>query len=89
VVISSDAFVDSVFQIAKELGYPVKLNRDRKMQIYFPNKKALHEEHLRMLYPDILLNGAQVHKLIKAVAPGRPCSHRPMREIIAQLHDRK
>src|ERR1041384_5750957 len=41
-----DDFVWSVLQLARDLGYPVKTNRDGLFQIDFGHKK-LHEGHLR------------------------------------------
>ncbi len=76
-------FVNSVIDEAKRLGYPIELSRNGR-QIDFGHKK-LHEQHLRKLYPAILQPGANIPKLIDAVAPGRPCTHKPMREIICNL----
>jgi hypothetical protein len=83
IVPSSAVFVDRVFQIAKEHGYPVERNRQGLRQIDFGHKK-LHEEHIRRLYPDILQPTESVSNIIDVIAPGRPCTHRPMREIVAQ-----
>jgi len=47
--------------------------------------KKLHEKHLGDLHPDILTDGANVSALIDGVAPGRPCTHKPMKEIIAKI----
>ena len=65
------------------MGYWIEPSRNG-VQIDFGHKK-LHEGHLRALFPDILAKGVNVAKLIETVAPGRPCVHRPMREIIAQI----
>jgi hypothetical protein len=84
-VLTSDAvFVNHVFRIAKEHGHPLERTRQDWRQIDFGHKK-LHEDHIRQLYPDILQPGASIPRLIESVAPGRPCTHKPMREIIAQL----
>jgi hypothetical protein len=40
---------------------------------------------LDKLYPDILAPGANVPALIEGVAPGRPCTHRPMKEILRNI----
>jgi hypothetical protein len=77
-------FVNRVLQIAQAEGYPVKINRDGRRQIDFGHKQ-LHEEHLRQLFPDILMTNASVNRLVDKVAPGRPCAHKPLREIIAKL----
>ncbi len=75
-------YVDAVVKVARDKGYAIEMSaRNGKTQIDFGNKK-LHAEHLRSLYPAILLEGADVRKLIEKVASGRPCSHKPMREII-------
>ena len=79
-------FVDGVFQIARELGYPLERNRQGLRQVDFGHKK-LHEDQIRQLYPDILRPAASVSKLIDKVAPGRPCTHKPLRQIIRQYRE--
>jgi hypothetical protein len=37
------------------------------------------------LYPRILDDNLDMGRLIQSVAPGRPCSHRPMKKIIAEI----
>jgi hypothetical protein len=81
---SAETFVDRVLQTAKELGYPVERTRQGLRQVDFGHKK-LHEDHVRRLYPDILQSSANIPKLIETVAPGRPCTHKPMREILALM----
>ena len=81
---SIDEFVDSVIQIARQMGYSVERGRQGLRQVDFGHKK-LHEDHMRNLYPDILQPAANVAKLIDQVAPDRPCTHRPMRQIIAKI----
>jgi hypothetical protein len=78
------AFVDLFLKIARE-GYRVQINRDGLRQIDFGHKK-LHEGHLEKMYPEILQPGVHIPTLINEVAPGRPCAHRPVREIMARLH---
>ncbi len=78
-----ETFIKNIIKIAKRHGYQVKESRNG-LQIDFGNKK-LHEGHLGHLYPDILQPDANIKELIDDVAPGRPCSHKPMREIIAEL----
>ncbi len=80
-----ETFIKNIIKIAKTHGYQVE-ESNNGLQIDFGNKK-LHEGHLDRLYPDILQPNANINKLIDAVAPGRPCSHKPMREIIAELLD--
>jgi len=84
-MLSRDEFVNEVLRVARERGYTLEYNaRNNRRQIDFGHKK-LHARHLENLYPAILHRGAHIPSLIEHVAPGRPCSHRPMREIIEQL----
>jgi hypothetical protein len=85
---TANDFLRDVFQISALRGYVIEINRDGLRQIDFGHKK-LHEEHLRRLYPNILRNNADISALIKIIAPGRPCSHRPMKIIIAELLRRR
>jgi len=78
---TQDKFIDAIFAAARSKGYPIENSRNGK-QIDFGHKK-LHEEHLRQLYPAILAEDAHIPTPIERVAPGRPCSHKPMREILA------
>lgn len=88
-MLSKRAFVCEVIRVARELGYKIEINaRNGMEQIDFGNKK-LHIGHLENLYPTILDPGAHIPTLIERVAPGRPCSHRPMREIIEQLRRKR
>lgn len=80
----SQTFVARVTQIARQQGHKIEVNRDGLTQIDFGNKK-LHAEHLRKLYPAILAPEANIASLIESVAPGRPCTHRPMKEIIGKI----
>ncbi len=80
---TADEFVSEVLKAAAERGFKVEDSRNGK-QIDFGNKK-LHEGHLRALYPAITVPGADIRALIERVAPGRPCTHRPMREIIGGI----
>jgi hypothetical protein len=84
-MLSKDEFVNEVLRVARERGYTLEYNaRNGRRQIDFGHKK-LHTGHLEDLYPAILHQGVHIPSLIEHVAPGRPCSHRPMREIIEQL----
>lgn len=80
---NQDEFVEVVIAEARQRRYPVENSRNGR-QIDFGHKK-LHEGHLQALYPDILADGANVSDLIEKVAPGRPCSHRPIKEILASI----
>ena len=77
-------FISRVTDIARNEGYPVALNRNGQDQIDFGHKK-LHSGHLVQLFPRILEPGVNISILIESVAPGRPCSHRPMKEIIQKI----
>ena len=82
-MMNQDEFVDAVLAEASRGGYKIEGSRNGR-QVDFGHKK-LHEQHLRALYPEILAHGASVSALIDEVAPGRPCSHRPMKTILAAL----
>jgi hypothetical protein len=77
-------FVNLTVEEAKKRGYLIEEGTQNGRQIDFGNKK-LHEGHLRALYPSILQPEANISALIDRVAPGRPCTHKPMREIIYSL----
>ncbi len=81
-------FIYQVIRKARANGFKVETNRNDQEQIDFGNKK-LHSGHLARLFPKILNRDANVAKLIDEVAPGRPCTHKPMREIVAQLSQRQ
>ena len=85
-MMTESEFVTVVLQEAEQQGYEIEDSRNGR-QIDFGHKK-LHEGHLRTLYPEILEEDAHVPTLVDAVAPGRPCSHRPMREILARIKGR-
>ncbi|RZB31324.1 MAG: hypothetical protein SRB2_04849 [Desulfobacteraceae bacterium Eth-SRB2] len=84
-MLSKEQFEQEIFRIAKRQGYNIEKNkRNGLKQIVFDHKK-LHADHIQQLYPDILTRTEELPKLIEKVAPGRPCTHRPMREIIYQI----
>jgi bifunctional DNase/RNase len=72
--------VRRVIEEARLLGYEIEDSKNGP-QIDFGCKK-LHEKHLRKLFPII---GVSIKDAIEQVAPGRPCVHVPMREIIRRL----
>jgi hypothetical protein len=82
--ISGQKFSNEVVQISRQMGFKIETNRDGLTQIDFGNKK-LHVGHLEKLYPKILAPDADVAKVIEAVAPGRPCTHKPMKDIVARI----
>lgn len=76
-------FIDAVIFEAQRHGYLVESSRNGR-QIDFGHKK-LHEKHLCRPYPAILREDMDIAGLIDVVALGRPCSHRPMKEILARI----
>ena len=84
---AKEKFITLVPEIARSMGYTIERNRDGLDQIDFGHKK-LHAGHLAKLYPEILLPGARVSALINQAAPGRPCTHRPMKAIIDEIFSR-
>lgn len=76
-------FISKTIEIARNHGYTIEQSRNG-LQIDFGHKK-LHEGHLRRLFPDILHEGSNISNLIEKVAPGRPCSHKPMKMILAEM----
>ena len=83
-ITTSHAFVNQTIAEAKRQGYPIEKFTRNGRQINFGHKK-LHEKHLQALFPSILLPNADIAALIEIVAPGRPCTHKPMRQIIYKL----
>ena len=82
---TKDDFIYEVIRVARKKGYKIETNaRNGLEQIDFGSKK-LHAGHLEKLYPNILTANTNIPALIEKVAPGRPCSHKPMREIIEQI----
>lgn len=80
-----DDFIAAILRIAQEEGYKIETSaRNGLPQVNF-GKKKLHAGHFRKLYPAILAEDAHIPTLINAVAPGRPCSHEPMRKIIEAI----
>lgn len=77
-------FVNLVVTIARKNGWRIETNRDGLTQIDFGNKK-LHSRHLEAMFPEILQDGASISGIIEKIAPGRPCTFKPMREIIAEI----
>ena len=78
-------FVEAALVTAKKCHYLLETNRRNGLrQIDFGYKK-LHEGHLREMYPDILSPTVHIPSLIEKIAPGRPCTHKPMRKIIDSL----
>ncbi|WP_289534416.1 hypothetical protein [Pseudomonas sp. SO81] len=89
--LDADGFVEAVLQLAAELGLKIEERRPG-WSICFneTSDKWLSEQHLRQLYPAILeadLSDARINQLIEQVAPGRPCTHVGMRQIVARLHE--
>lgn len=77
-------FIRQFLDVARQLGYRVEISRTGLVQVDFGHKK-LHADHLSMLFPRILEPEANIARLVEEVAPGRPCTHKPTREIIQRL----
>ncbi len=77
-------FIDQVVTISRKKGFRIETNRDGLTQIDFGNKK-LHARHLREMFPEILEDGVTILTIIEKVAPGRPCTFKPMKEIITEI----
>lgn len=81
-------FINQVVTIAQKKGFRIETNRDGVTQIDFGNKK-LHARHLRAMFPRIVENGASISRTIEMVAPGRPCTFKPMKEIIEEIKNQE
>ena len=81
-------FIDQVVKIARDKGFRIETNRDGRTQIDFGNKK-LHALHLRAMFPEIVEDGVAISTIIEKVAPGRPCTFKPMKEIIEEIKNPK
>ncbi len=77
-------FIKGTLRLARKMKYKIETNQNDQEQIDFGNKK-LTVNQLSLMHPDILLPDADISKIINAVAPGRPCTHKPMKEIIENL----
>ena len=84
-------FVQAVIAGAGRRALPVSYNRNGRASILFnaKSKKSLHADHLAALfdrgYADPERTPAERNALVKLVAPGRPCTHRGLREIVEQM----
>ena len=88
-MISKEQFINEVIRIASQRGYKIESNaRSGLAQIDFGNKK-LHTGHLASLFPVIISDNVNIPSVIDQVALGRPCTHKPMREIIEQMRVEK
>jgi hypothetical protein len=85
---NKELFINEVFRIAEERGFRIETNqRNGLQQIDFGHKK-LHAGHLEQLYPAILTSTEKISNLIEKVASGRPCTHKPMREILSKIREK-
>lgn len=80
-----------VFEIARAQRLRVDAMKDGKARIWFNEKsqKFLHADHIDSLYDRLRhpnLSPRDINAAIESVAPGRPCTHRGMRDIYAQIH---
>ena len=85
---NTSQLVNLTIAVACEHGWRIETNRDGLTQIDFKNKK-LHSKYLEAMFPEILADGASVSKIIERIAPGRPCTVRPMRLIITEIKNRE
>lgn len=84
-MIPREQFVDEVLRVARLKGFTILANkRSGEPEIDFGDKR-LRAGKVAALWPEILAPGADVAALIDRTAPGRPCVHAPMREILEQL----
>jgi len=82
-----DEFQSDILRIAKSHGYVIEYLQGTNIpQVNFGNKK-LHGNHFRALFPEVLADNAEINKLIEKIAPGRPCSHSPFRNIVKQIKE--
>ena len=77
-------FINKVIKQARLNGYKVNFNKNDLQQIDFGNK-TLHTDQIGELFPQVLVEGVRIDKEIEKVAPGRPCTHAPMKDIITSL----
>lgn len=80
-----------VFQIARAKRLRVDEMKDGKERIWFNEKsqKFLHAGHIDALFDRLRHPNLSPHDInleIQGVAPGRPCTHKGMREIYEQIH---
>ncbi|CAB3750950.1 MULTISPECIES: hypothetical protein [Burkholderia] len=84
-------FRNLVFQIARVKRLRVDEMKDGKERIWFNEKsqKFLHAGHIDALFDQLRhpnLSPRDINIEIHRVAPGRPCTHKGMREIYEQIH---
>lgn len=86
-----NVFITAVVESAKARGLAVSRNRAGLASICFnqTSNKSLHADHLGKLfdlgYSSPCATKAQRSVLVNQVAPGRPCTHRRLREIVESL----
>ncbi|WP_186016165.1 hypothetical protein [Burkholderia gladioli] len=88
---TKNEFRSRVFELARERRLAVDTMCDGKQRIWFnlKSKKFLHVDHIDALFALLRqpgLDRATIRAEIERVAPGRPCTHRGMREIYERLH---
>ncbi len=84
-MITKDKFLKAAIFNARKMKYKIQTNRNNQEQIDFGNK-TLTTDHLSLMYPAILQPDADIPKIINKVAPGRPCTHKPMKEIVTMIN---
>lgn len=84
-------FIEAVVAGARARNLAVTHNRNGRVSICFnaTSKKSLHADHLGKLfdcgYAEQGRTQAERNALVKQVAPGRPCTHRELREIVEAM----
>ena len=86
-------FIKLVFEIAEKHGHRIEMKNGEKYQIAFVNSKGnihkkLHLGHITQLFElGITSEGVDIYKVIENVAPKRPCTHKPFKEIIKTIKE--
>lgn len=80
-----------VLKIARTKQLRVDEMQDGRERIWFNEKsqKFLHVDHIDALFGLLRhpnLSRREISAEIQRVAPGRPCTHKQMREIYEQIH---
>jgi len=86
-------FIKLVFEIAAKHGHRIEMKNGENYQIAFVNSrgnmhKKLHVGHITHLFKlGITSEEVEIYKLIDHVAPGRPCTHKPFKEIVKTIKE--
>lgn len=87
---NKEEFADAAFRIARKRDLDIDQGRDGRMRIWFnpKSKKYLWRDQIEALHPLLLqkdLTKGQVSARIQEIAPGKPCTHKGMREIAEEI----